>query len=116
MSEWPREWTVTLHATMGNLADCGLSIHMCAVCSALVVEDFMPAHMRWHGEAVGQTTVEWSVETVGGGESGSADAVRRWLRGWLNEYGDKYEISVQRRTSTRTSWVDASIADLELGG
>lgn len=45
---WPTEWTVTLHAANGSLAGCGLSIHQCPECFALVVEDFVPDHQAWH--------------------------------------------------------------------
>ncbi len=48
MSEWPTEWTLTLHATMGTLRGTGLSVHQCPKCFALVVEDFMPEHQAWH--------------------------------------------------------------------
>jgi hypothetical protein len=50
----PREtWAVTLHATEGKWAGCGLSLHQCPTCYALVVEDFMPEHLVWHREASG---------------------------------------------------------------
>lgn len=50
MSEWPTEWSLTLHATMGTLKGCGLSVHQCPICFALVVEDSLPEHQAWHEE------------------------------------------------------------------
>lgn len=47
-SEWPAQWNVTLHATMDTLKNCGLSIHQCEICCALVVEDSVPMHMEFH--------------------------------------------------------------------
>lgn len=43
-------WTVTIHATNGELVGCGISLHQCPECFALVVEDFMPEHQDWHAE------------------------------------------------------------------
>lgn len=42
------EYIVTLHAAGGVLAGCGLSLHTCYICKALVVEDFMEEHVNSH--------------------------------------------------------------------
>lgn len=49
-NEWPTGWPVVLHATAGTLAGCGLSLHMCPACKAVVIENFMPEHKAWHAE------------------------------------------------------------------
>lgn len=41
-------WSVTLHPTNRRLVGCGLSLHQCPVCCALVVEDYMEEHKLWH--------------------------------------------------------------------
>lgn len=40
------EWVVALRMPPHRVG--GLSLHQCSVCWALVVEDFMPDHERWH--------------------------------------------------------------------
>jgi hypothetical protein len=47
-NSWEQHWNVTLHATMGSLKGCGLSLHVCGLCSAAVIEDFKDEHDRWH--------------------------------------------------------------------
>jgi hypothetical protein len=41
-------YSVVLHATNGELVGCGLSLHECSVCRALVVEDSLEEHKLWH--------------------------------------------------------------------
>lgn len=58
------------------------------------------------------TRVEWGVESIGGGITGTEAEVRAWLSNWRDEYGDGYNIYVRRRTVTETPWEDVAIEDV----
>lgn len=52
-------------------------------------------------------TEEWCIESIGGGISGTREDAEAWREAWLSEYGDKYEINVQRRYVSE--WEDANL-------
>jgi hypothetical protein len=60
------------------------------------------------------TVEEWHVESIGGDITGSYEEVRKWVRDWIDEHGDAYDITVRRRTITTTPWVDSTVGELNV--
>lgn len=57
--------------------------------------------------------VEWGVDSIGGGMTGTADEVRAWLDGWHGEYGARFDETIHlRRRKAAGEWEDATMEDL----